>query len=281
MIEPTAEPYSIQRIKSDLKKVENLGELLTQMAIPVDFKMIETFQKMQELAGSREFLPIYSQVNYLISKLKWAREGIFDSGYIIPWMSLYSHVGMNNQLASIASYYGNSSFSSTEKSPLIKTPLNPFGCGCRPVELDRDELAQIQRNGSRYVPNSSYRTPPSGLPAAPSVPSSTSTSAPSLPLKKGTLKQMVLAPTKQGLQIVAPVMPSSSSSGGGGSGGSSRRKTGEFTEPKPKRRTSTKLVVKPTEFREPPCTIPSSTTTTTTTSEPLPSPAVAPAADCQ
>ena len=138
----TSAPFSLQRIKSDLKQIDQMAELLSKLEVPVDVNMLEMFQKLQELAGSRDFHPLYSNLYQFVLKLKWAREGCWDSGYIVPWMGLYSHIGINSHLMGVATHYGGSS-SLNAKSPLIKSPPNPYGNGKRPVEMNREEWSQM------------------------------------------------------------------------------------------------------------------------------------------
>lgn len=151
----TTIPFSVARTKSDIKQIDQLAELLSKLEVPVDMNTLEMFQKLQELAGSRDFHPIYSQINQFVLKLKWAREGCWDSGYIVPWMSLYSHIGINTHLSGIAAQYGGGNTASKDafKSPLIKSPPNPFGSGIRPVEMNRDEWNQLLLSSLSYNPS--------------------------------------------------------------------------------------------------------------------------------
>lgn len=147
----TSAPFSLQRIKSDLKQIDQMAELLSKLEVPVDVNMLEMFQKLQELAGSRDFHPLYSNLYQFVLKLKWAREGCWDSGYIVPWMGLYSHIGINSHLMGVATHYGGSS-SLNAKSPLIKSPPNPYGNGKRPVEMNREEWSQMLISSVAHYP---------------------------------------------------------------------------------------------------------------------------------
>jgi hypothetical protein len=137
-------PFSNQRIKHDLCQIDGLGELINQLAIPFDLNMAEVFQKLTELAGSKEFLPVYANIHHYLSKLKWARDGSWESGYIVSWINIYSSFNNRdtpcNELQSIANHAASSS-----KSPLVKSPINTYGRGFRPVELNREDWnAMIQ-----------------------------------------------------------------------------------------------------------------------------------------
>ncbi|KAI8893461.1 hypothetical protein BC833DRAFT_608313 [Globomyces pollinis-pini] len=175
MLDINHSPFTFPRITSDIKEVDALAELISQLGVPIDIHLTESFHRLVELAGSRDFLPLFSSIQEYVHKLKWAREGLFNTGYIVPWMSLYANVGnhFNNQLVSIATHYSpNSSISSAEcspdgerrssngfKSPLIKPPFNAFGNGFRPVELNRDDWRRILTAGittskpNDYPPN--------------------------------------------------------------------------------------------------------------------------------
>lgn len=129
-------PYSSARIDSDLKQIEYLGKMISNLAIPIDFAMKETFQKLQELAGSRDFSHVHATLFHFVSKLKWAREGMWETGYVVPWMSVYSHLGSSNsKLAAIAVHHYSA------KDELFKTSSlpNSFGSLVRPVEPVRDD----------------------------------------------------------------------------------------------------------------------------------------------
>jgi hypothetical protein len=144
MLVETSVPYSAARIKSDLTLIDQLADMMTKLELQIDVNMLEMFQRLQDLAGSREFHPIYSQIHHFVFKLKLAREGYWDSGYIVPWMSVYSlpHIGINSHLIGVATHYcGNTPIKdgSFTSPTLIKSPPNPFGNGMRPVELNRDE----------------------------------------------------------------------------------------------------------------------------------------------
>jgi hypothetical protein len=150
MLEPYR-PFSNLRVKADIKEIEALGELITQLALPMDIHLVEIFQKLIELAGSREFHPVYSEIYHYVSKLKWARDGIWNTGYIIPWTSLYPSLGTNNHLVSVATNYSqqchdDDSFRMNYKNPFKRNSFNSFNCfgnGCRPVDINRDEWNRV------------------------------------------------------------------------------------------------------------------------------------------
>ncbi|KAJ3319764.1 hypothetical protein HDV06_005965 [Boothiomyces sp. JEL0866] len=148
------------RIKSDIREIEYLGELVTQLNLPLDVNTMEIFQRLVEVAGTKEFIPLLSSIQHYVLKLKWAREGTWNTGYIVPWMSLYSCLGGASQLVSIATHYtesitlSNVGFQDPDlcstmgfKSPLIKAPVNVYGGGARPVEINKEEWNELLING--------------------------------------------------------------------------------------------------------------------------------------
>jgi hypothetical protein len=139
--------HSFSRTKADIKDIEQLGELINQLGLQLDCQLVEAFQRLVELAGSRDFLPFFSQIQNYALKLKWAREGRWNTGYVVPWMNLYTSLGSNSHLVSIATHSTQSLQMKDHeelrgmnfKSPLIKSSHNCFGVGARPVEIHREE----------------------------------------------------------------------------------------------------------------------------------------------
>jgi hypothetical protein len=154
--------FSASRIKSDIQDIESLGELITKLKIPMDALMAEAFQKLVDLAGTKDFFPEYSKIQEIVLKLKWAREGIFNTGYCVPWVTLYSALGTNSQLSSVATR--------CQRFDGLRSPINHhqpfynnFGNGCRPVDINQEEwtllLAGVA-NGTKkkdLFTNVSYR----------------------------------------------------------------------------------------------------------------------------
>lgn len=129
-------PFSANRIKADIEEIEILGELVNQLQLPRDIKLQDIFQKLVELAGTREFFPAYSMINSFALNLKWSRQGKWDTGYIIPWTNIYPSLGVNTQLVSIATHLVS------QPSESAKT-LNTFGVDSRPVDVNRAEWNRI------------------------------------------------------------------------------------------------------------------------------------------
>jgi hypothetical protein len=146
--------HSFSRTKSDIRDIEQLGDLINQLGLNVDGQVTEAFQRLVELAGSKDFLPLYSHIQSYALKLKWAREGRWNTGYVVPWINLYSSLGSNTHLVSVATHITQTAQHKEDdskkfnfKSPLIKTPQNFFGNGYRPVEIHREEWSQILQIG--------------------------------------------------------------------------------------------------------------------------------------
>lgn len=150
MLQETSQPYSNERIYSDMKQIETLHELLVQQSIPMEPSILEILQQLMQQAGTKSFYPSFSTIHYHVLKLKWAREGCWNTGYYVPWMSLYNSMSTNNRLSSIATQFHPSQVASSHSpfyteplntnSPNFRAPLgytsqNSFGNGARPVEL--------------------------------------------------------------------------------------------------------------------------------------------------
>jgi hypothetical protein len=142
--------HSYSRTKSDIRDIEQLGDLINQLGLNLDVQVTDAFQRLVELAGSKDFLPLFSHIQNYALKLKWAREGRWNTGYVVPWMNLYSSLGSNTHLVSVAAHFTQTNKdddSKNFKSPLIKTPQNYYGNGVRPVEIHREEWYQVLQIG--------------------------------------------------------------------------------------------------------------------------------------
>ena len=142
MLDITA-PYSQTRIKQDIQELENLCELITQQNFHVDpQKLSEAFRELVSLAGSREFLPVYSRLFQYVSNLKWAREGKFETGYVVPWINLYSALRASQSTSHLVMIANRIQRNLPAHDQQILR-INSFGNGCQPVDSNLAEWTKI------------------------------------------------------------------------------------------------------------------------------------------
>jgi hypothetical protein len=80
----------IPKFKSDLLEIEALVAIARELDV-MD-TMADIFDRLFMVAGTRDFLPLFSCLNMYISRIKWIRMGYFGLGYIVPWPVLYANM---------------------------------------------------------------------------------------------------------------------------------------------------------------------------------------------
>ncbi|KAJ3040372.1 hypothetical protein HK097_002579, partial [Rhizophlyctis rosea] len=80
--------YSHPRQTNDIKSIESLAKLSIELAIPLTFSLCESFERLVEGIGSREFLPLWAELHRELSEVQWDKEGRFGSGWIVPEVEL-------------------------------------------------------------------------------------------------------------------------------------------------------------------------------------------------
>lgn len=81
--------HSKQRKIQDVLEVEGLVQLYTSLDLPFDTTASEHFERLIDLAGTREFILAISHIRQYLLKLKFAREGVKELGYIVPKKHLH------------------------------------------------------------------------------------------------------------------------------------------------------------------------------------------------
>ncbi|KAJ3282543.1 hypothetical protein HK104_010837 [Borealophlyctis nickersoniae] len=80
--------YTPARHTSDIREIEELARLVIELAVPLDGILCEAFERLVELAGTREFLPAFASFQQYLLKIKWVREGVYGTGYYCLWQYL-------------------------------------------------------------------------------------------------------------------------------------------------------------------------------------------------
>jgi hypothetical protein len=86
---PPPPMHSKQRKIQDVLEVEGLIQLYTSLDLPFDSTASEHFERLIDLAGTREFILAICHIRQYLLKLKFAREGIKELGYIVPKKHLH------------------------------------------------------------------------------------------------------------------------------------------------------------------------------------------------
>ncbi|KAI9089461.1 hypothetical protein DFS34DRAFT_598015 [Phlyctochytrium arcticum] len=149
MLEPPP-IFSTARHLHDIREIEDLARLVLDLSVPLDPIVCEAFERLVELAGSREFLPAVASLHHYLNHVKWTREDLGNCGYIAPW-------GAICQISVVAA-----------QDPKLSAPKLSVGgmVGLRPGTAGKD------RFNWPYELSRSFQSPPgsSSAASAPSVP---------------------------------------------------------------------------------------------------------------
>ncbi|TPX65717.1 hypothetical protein SpCBS45565_g04930 [Spizellomyces sp. 'palustris'] len=100
MLEPPP-IFSSARHIHDIREIEDLARLVLDLSVPLDPIVCEAFERLVELAGSRDFLPAVASLHHYLNHVKWTRQDIGNCGYIAPWGAI-CQIGLINILESKA-----------------------------------------------------------------------------------------------------------------------------------------------------------------------------------
>jgi hypothetical protein len=87
MIEPP-KLFTHERLICDIREIESLAMVILDLSLPIDRFLCESFERLVELAGTRDFLLAFSQLQDYMHQLKWKQKTINDSQLIVPSHSL-------------------------------------------------------------------------------------------------------------------------------------------------------------------------------------------------
>ena len=136
-------PFSASRIKADIQELESLCELISQLNFQVDpVKLSEAFRELVNLAGSKEFYPVYSKLYQYVSNLKWAREGKWNTGYVVPWVNLYCALRASQPTSHLV-MIANRIQRHLPAQDQHNSRINSYGNGCQPVDCNIQEWTKI------------------------------------------------------------------------------------------------------------------------------------------
>ncbi|KAJ3004794.1 hypothetical protein HKX48_001039 [Thoreauomyces humboldtii] len=74
-----------ERHEYDIHEVEQLAHGVLEVSAPMDTILCETFERLVELAGTREFLLASSQLSHYTDWIRCVRTDKHNQGYIAPW----------------------------------------------------------------------------------------------------------------------------------------------------------------------------------------------------
>jgi len=83
MIEPP-QLFTHERLVFDIREIESLATLIMDLAIPIDRALCESFERLVELAGTRDFIIAFSRLQEYMFQIKSKQNFIVDTGSIVP-----------------------------------------------------------------------------------------------------------------------------------------------------------------------------------------------------
>jgi hypothetical protein len=83
MIEPP-QLFTHERLIFDIREIESLATLIMDLAIPIDRALCESFERLVELAGTRDFIVAFSKLQEHMFQIKSTQNFIVDTGSIVP-----------------------------------------------------------------------------------------------------------------------------------------------------------------------------------------------------
>ena len=83
MIEPP-QLFTHERLVFDIREIESLATLIMDLGIPIDRALCESFERLVELAGTRDFIVSFSKLHEYMFQIKSKQNSIVDSGSIVP-----------------------------------------------------------------------------------------------------------------------------------------------------------------------------------------------------
>jgi hypothetical protein len=142
MIEPPR-LFTHDRLVFDIREIESLATLIIDLALPVDRALCESFERLVELAGTRDFLPSFSKLQDLLYGIKTKQTAQLEYGWIVPQSSLQEL----------------SDWSYKKSNPIIETPQSGHGglVGNSIIELSQQITCSVTVNAD--VESVEYKNP--------------------------------------------------------------------------------------------------------------------------
>ncbi|KAI8919954.1 hypothetical protein DFJ77DRAFT_221782 [Powellomyces hirtus] len=85
---------TIERHIHDIKEIEALARGVLEVHAPLDRILCESFEKLVDMAGTREFIKGAATLGHYTRYVRMMREDTFNLGYIAPWI-LVQQIGKN------------------------------------------------------------------------------------------------------------------------------------------------------------------------------------------
>jgi hypothetical protein len=87
MIEPPS-LFTHDRLIFDIREIESLATLIMDLSIPIDRTLCESFERLVELAGTRDFVLAFSKLQEYMYQIKVRQSRSAELGMIVPASSL-------------------------------------------------------------------------------------------------------------------------------------------------------------------------------------------------
>jgi hypothetical protein len=87
MIEPPS-LFTHERLIFDIREIESLATLTMDLSLPIDHVLCESFERLVELAGTRDFVLAFSKLQDYMFQIKVRQTRAAEMGLIVPASSL-------------------------------------------------------------------------------------------------------------------------------------------------------------------------------------------------
>jgi hypothetical protein len=131
MIEPP-QLFTHERLIFDIREIESLATLIMDLAIPIDRALCESFERLVELAGSRDFIVAFSKLQEHMFQIKSKQNFCIDTGSIVP----------QSYLMELAEWTKNNHYNSEEFEMLNNRSGGLIGRGNISMQPTEDKFAE-------------------------------------------------------------------------------------------------------------------------------------------
>ncbi|KAJ3187539.1 hypothetical protein HDU85_006834 [Gaertneriomyces sp. JEL0708] len=142
---------TMQRHSYDIKEIESLAKLVLELNVPLCPTICEAFERLVELAGTKDFLPASASLGHYLHWVKFKRG---EGGYVAPWNCVVGITqGLDRggrrgfTLADLASYNGDLSALNrilNISPPTVSLPPDPAH---HPVDTSTIKALGLSRSG--------------------------------------------------------------------------------------------------------------------------------------
>ncbi|KAI8910129.1 hypothetical protein EDD86DRAFT_204588 [Gorgonomyces haynaldii] len=154
--------------KAQIECLEHLSMEIIRLNVAMDSVLSEAFQHLCSLIGTKSFLPAFAALENYVLTVKWARRGLFDLGYVIPWTHVYGvipYIGNGSKMGQIAAqalmnsghrdmvhkYHLTAATVNPQLLGETHCSLNQYGEDAFPALFDSQEVSKLGLKKERSV----------------------------------------------------------------------------------------------------------------------------------